>query len=123
MDARVTRAFYARLRRAMPAHDAVRTIHISRCLMSSAQLLTSLALLAAFAGTALAQSSEAEFFRGKTISLGVPSSVGGGYDTYARLIARHIPKHIPGNPAVVTRNLPAAGGLVLANTLYNSSPR
>jgi tripartite-type tricarboxylate transporter receptor subunit TctC len=53
----------------------------------------------------------------------VPSSVGGGYDTYARLVARHIPKHVPGNPAVVTRNLAAAGGLVLANTLYNSSPR
>ncbi len=79
--------------------------------------------LSAPTGAALAQPSEAEFFRGKTISLGVPSSVGGGYDTYARLIAHHLPKHISGNPAVVTRNLPAAGGLVLANALYNSSPR
>jgi tripartite-type tricarboxylate transporter receptor subunit TctC len=80
-------------------------------------------LLAAIVGPAFAQPSETEFFRGKTISLGVPSSVGGGYDAYGRLVARHLPKHVPGNPAVVTRNLPAAGGLVLANTLYNSSPK
>jgi tripartite-type tricarboxylate transporter receptor subunit TctC len=84
-----------------------------------------LALLASLAltGPAHAQPSEADFFRGKTISLGVPSSVGGGYDTYARLVARHYSRYVPGNPAVVTRNLPAAGGLVLANALYSSSPR
>jgi tripartite-type tricarboxylate transporter receptor subunit TctC len=65
----------------------------------------------------------AEFYRGKTINLDVGSSVGGGYDIHGRLLARHIGKHIPGNPTVVPRNVEGAGGLRLANILYNSAPR
>lgn len=65
----------------------------------------------------------AEFYRGKTINLDIGSSVGGGYDIHGRLLARHIGKHIPGNPTVVPRNIEGAGGLRLANIFYNSAPR
>ncbi len=65
----------------------------------------------------------AEFYKGKTINLDIGSSVGGGYDLHGRLLARHIGKHIPGNPTVVPRNVEGAGGLRLANILFNSAPR
>ena len=51
----------------------------------------------------------------------IASGVGGGYDTYARALARHMTKHIPGNPTIVPRNMPGAGGLIAANTLYNNT--
>jgi len=65
----------------------------------------------------------AEFYRGKSVDLDIGYSVGGGYDLYARLIARHLGKHIPGNPAVVTKNMEGAGSLRLANYLYSAAPR
>ena len=49
--------------------------------------------------------------------------VGGGYDVYARLIARHLGKHLAGNPAIVVRNLPGATGLLMTNQLYNVGKR
>ena len=51
----------------------------------------------------------------------VASGAGGGYDTYARALVRYLPKYIPGNPSVVPKNVPGAGGLIAANTLYNST--
>lgn len=63
------------------------------------------------------------FYAGKTISLAVPSGPGGGYDTYARTFARHLPNHIPGKPQIVVQNTPGGGGLVAANNLYNLAPR
>ena len=65
----------------------------------------------------------AEFYRGKTIDISVGFSAGGAYDVYARLIARHIGRHIPGNPTVVPRNMEGAGSLRLANFLYNAAPK
>jgi tripartite-type tricarboxylate transporter receptor subunit TctC len=65
----------------------------------------------------------ADFYRGKTMMLTVGYSVGGGYDTYARILARHLSKHIPGNPAIVTQNMPGAGSLKAANFIYNVAPR
>jgi tripartite-type tricarboxylate transporter receptor subunit TctC len=61
----------------------------------------------------------ADFYRGRTVSLIVGYSVGGGYDTYARILARHIGRHIPGNPTVVVQNMPGAGSLKAANFIYN----
>jgi len=58
------------------------------------------------------------FYEGKTIRIIVGYSAGGGYDTYARLIARHIGKHIPGNPSVVVENMTGAGSLISANYMY-----
>src|SRR5438132_1411594 len=83
------------------------------------RLAASLALLPA---AAVAQ-SPAEFYKGKTVDLYIAYSVGGGYDLYARLLARHLGKHIPGNPLVVPKNMEGAGGLRLANWLYAAAPR
>jgi tripartite-type tricarboxylate transporter receptor subunit TctC len=63
--------------------------------------------------------AQADFYRGKTVDLIIGYSVGGGYDVYARLIARHLGKHIPGNPVVTPKNMDGAGSLRLANWLYN----
>ncbi len=67
--------------------------------------------------------SPAEFYKGRTIELDISSTPGGGYDSYARLLARHMPKNIPGHPAIVTKNVDGAGGLRLENLLYNTAPR
>jgi tripartite-type tricarboxylate transporter receptor subunit TctC len=64
-----------------------------------------------------------DFYTGKQVSLYIGYSAGGGYDTYARVLARHIGKHIPGNPTVVPQNMPGAGSLTLANWLYNIAPK
>ena len=63
------------------------------------------------------------FYKGKTVELYIGYSSGGGYDTYARLLARHLGRHLPGNPTVVPKNMPGAGSLTLANWLYNVAPK
>ena len=65
----------------------------------------------------------AAFFKGRTITIGVGAAAGGGLDTYARLLARHLGKHVPGNPSVVVSNMPGAGGQVVARHLYATAPR
>src|SRR6516162_1770008 len=67
--------------------------------------------------------SVAEFYRGRTIELDVGTGVGGGYDANARLVARHLPRFLPGNPAIVVNNVPGGGGIRAANALYNKSAR
>jgi tripartite-type tricarboxylate transporter receptor subunit TctC len=62
--------------------------------------------------------AQEDFYRGKTVRIVVGSSPGGGFDTYARAIARHMGKHIPGNPGVVVENMTGAGSLRAANYLY-----
>src|SRR5262249_31051444 len=64
----------------------------------------------------------ADFYRGKSLELYISSSVGGGYDAYARMLARHMGRFIPGNPIVVAKNMEGAGGLRLANFPYNAPP-
>src|SRR5262249_32824142 len=59
------------------------------------------------------------FYKGKTIRIIVGFSAGGGFDTYARALARHLSKHIAGNPAVVVENMAGAGSLIAANHIYN----
>ena len=61
----------------------------------------------------------APFYEGKTIRVIVGFSAGGGFDTYSRLIARHMGRHIPGNPTLVVENMPGAASLVSANHVYN----
>jgi tripartite-type tricarboxylate transporter receptor subunit TctC len=70
-----------------------------------------------------AMADVADFYKGKTITIIVGYPPGGGYDTYARSLTRHMGRHIPGNPTVVMRNMPGAGSLVAANHIYNSAPR
>src|SRR5262249_11199584 len=76
----------------------------------------------AFAALAHAEAA-ADFYRGRNVELDISSSVGGGYDVYARMLARHIGRAIPGNPTVVPKNMEGAGGLRLAHLLYNAAPR
>jgi tripartite-type tricarboxylate transporter receptor subunit TctC len=79
-----------------------------------AVLTAAVVLLLAGSGSLEAQS----FFAGKTVRIVVGLAPGGGFDTYARLVARHLGKHIPGNPTVVVENMTGAGGLISANHLY-----
>jgi tripartite-type tricarboxylate transporter receptor subunit TctC len=65
----------------------------------------------------------AEFYRGKQISLVVGYGTGGGYDVYARLIARYLGRHVPGNPGIIVQNMPGAGSLRSVNYLYNAAPK
>ncbi len=74
--------------------------------------------------TSAARADEvADFYKGKTVQLIVGYGPGGGYDVYARVLSRHIGKYIPGNPSVVVQNMPGAGSMLSANTLFNSSPK
>jgi tripartite-type tricarboxylate transporter receptor subunit TctC len=64
-----------------------------------------------------------DFYRGRQFTVIVGYATGGGYDVYGRLIARHIGRHIPGNPNVVVQNMPGAGSLRAVNHLYNNAPK
>jgi tripartite-type tricarboxylate transporter receptor subunit TctC len=65
----------------------------------------------------------ADFFRGKTITMLIGYTSGGGYDLYARVLSKHMGRHIPGNPSIVPQNMPGAGSLRAANFLYNVAPK
>jgi tripartite-type tricarboxylate transporter receptor subunit TctC len=78
--------------------------------------------LALLAAQAHAQPGEA-FFARKTINIFIGYTAGGSYDLYGRLVARHIGKHIPGQPTVIAQNMPGAGSLKAANYLYEVAPR
>jgi tripartite-type tricarboxylate transporter receptor subunit TctC len=82
-----------------------------------------LALLALCHASLVHAQAPAEFYKGRTIDLYIGYSAGGGYDVYARLLARHMGRFIPGNPTIVAKNMPGAGSLVLANWLYNVAPK
>lgn len=76
-----------------------------------------------FAQSAAAEDSVADFYRGKTVRITVGSAVGGGYDGYARLVARHFGKHIPGNPTIVVQNIPGAGGSKAGAYVAQQAPK
>jgi tripartite-type tricarboxylate transporter receptor subunit TctC len=77
----------------------------------------------AFASSIGVAHAQPDFFAGKTITLLIGTTAGGGYDAYGRLLARHIGRHLPGNPSVVPKNMPGAGGVALANHLYHRAPK
>ncbi len=87
---------------------------------AAVRVVLALALVSA-AASALAQ--EASFFAGKKVQLVVGFDVGGGYDLYARTVARHLTNHIPGQPTFVPQNMPGAGSRVAGNWLYNLAPK
>src|SRR5262245_5927324 len=83
--------------------------------MTRKSLILSLTSTLLIAGSLSAQEP---FYKGKTIRIIVAFAPGGGFDTYARSLARHMGKHIPGNPTLVVENMTGAGGLIAANHLY-----
>jgi tripartite-type tricarboxylate transporter receptor subunit TctC len=80
-----------------------------------------LCVLVAAASAASGQ-TVADFYQGKTVTLVVSSSPGGGYDIMSRTIARYLPAHIPGHPRIVVQNMPGAGGIVAMNYFYRAAP-
>jgi tripartite-type tricarboxylate transporter receptor subunit TctC len=89
------------------------------------RLALAAALIAASAGAAAAQSGDAvaRFYAGKNLTFYIGSTPGGGYDSYARLVARHWGDHIPGHPTVVPVNMPGAGSNKLAAYIYSVAPK
>jgi len=88
----------------------------------SASLVLALALATGVRAPASAQ-AVSDFYAGKTIQVLIGFSPGGGYDLYGRLIARHMGRHIPGNPKLVPQNMPGAGSLKAVNYLYGVAPK
>ena len=88
------------------------------------QTFTAVAVIAAWLGMpaqTLAQNDESSFFEGRTITYIVATAPGGGYDTYGRLLVRYMEKYLPGT-RIVVRNIPGAGNIIGANTIYASRP-
>lgn len=95
-------------------HRHFRTDHAGRLAKPAAWLLLVLAAMA----TSPAGAQSSDFYRGKQITFMVGSSPGGGYDAVARLVARHLGKHIPGNPAIIVENTPGGGSVTMTNRIY-----
>jgi tripartite-type tricarboxylate transporter receptor subunit TctC len=91
--------------------------------LSKARLAAAVLAVCCTAVPAAAQDAVEQFYRGKSINLYVGSSAGGGYDTYARVLARYVSKYIPGNPTFVPQNMPGAGSNKLAGYIYSVAPK
>ena len=92
--------------------------------ISRRALLARAAMVAALPACAGAQpASDTGFFKGKTITLITSTGVGGTYDVVARLVARHMPRHIPGNPTMIVENMPGGGNVLATNYMYNIAAR
>jgi tripartite-type tricarboxylate transporter receptor subunit TctC len=85
------------------------------------RILLAAALL--FGGLAPAAQAADDFYKGKQIHLIIPTPSGGSYDGYARILANHMPGHIPGNPTMIAENMPGASGLKSANYIYSAAPK
>jgi tripartite-type tricarboxylate transporter receptor subunit TctC len=86
------------------------------------RLAAALLTIAALAPQARAD-AVSDFYKGKRLNMVIGYGPGGGYDTYGRIMAQHIGKHIPGNPTVIVQNLPGAGSLKAANFIYSGAPK
>lgn len=86
---------------------------------SAIKFITFLGVLSLFSIPTIAK----DFYKGKRLTLVASGGAGGGYDNYTRLLSRHLPKYIPGNPRARVQNLNAAGGMVLANYTYNKAKK
>jgi tripartite-type tricarboxylate transporter receptor subunit TctC len=87
-------------------------------------VLMSIGLAAsAMSTTVAAQDSVADFYKGKRVTILVGFTAGGSSSLYAQSLARHMGRYLPGNPEMLVQNMPGAGGLVVANHVYNSAPR
>jgi tripartite-type tricarboxylate transporter receptor subunit TctC len=100
---------------------------LERTSPAASRLFRTIAVAAAtiwIGATSPAQSEPVEdFYRGRAVNIIIGYAIGGGYDTYARLLGRHIGRHIPGNPTIVPQNMPGAGGLKATQYLFNVAPK
>src|SRR5262249_6099610 len=94
-----------------------------RCSSSTLRCLTAMTLALMSASAPARADAISDFYRGRTINLIIGYAPGGGYDLYARTLARHIGRHIPGNPNIVVQNMPGAGSIKAANFLYLVAPK
>ncbi|HEY4405810.1 MAG TPA: tripartite tricarboxylate transporter substrate-binding protein [Xanthobacteraceae bacterium] len=92
-----------------------------RAFRSASGLALPLLLAAALAPAPAA--AQVDFYKGKTIDLVISTGVGGGLDANARVVARHLADHIPGNPTIVPRNMPGAGHIRAANFVFSQAPK
>jgi tripartite-type tricarboxylate transporter receptor subunit TctC len=120
------RAFGACARAEQLKRDGLmrRTILSNEALSSTTLSLEALALAALLwaAGNAAAQPVE-QFFARKTLTITIGYTAGGSYDLYGRMVARHLGRHIPGQPTIIAQNMPGAGSLKAANYLYDVAPK
>jgi tripartite-type tricarboxylate transporter receptor subunit TctC len=79
--------------------------------------------IGAILASPVSAAAPADFYKGRNVQLIVGFSAGGGYDLYARVLARHMGRHIPGNPSVVPQNMPGAGSVKAANYIYSVAPK
>ena len=89
----------------------------------SLTVLSTAACLAIAVGAAPASAGVADFYKGKTVTVIVPSGSGGTFHLYGQLVSRHIGKYIPGNPQVIVQNRPGAGGVKASNFMANAAPK
>src|SRR5205823_366947 len=80
-----------------------------------------IAVVLTVCGAISSPAAQPSFYQGRQMVIMVASGAGGGYDTYARAFVRYLPKYFPANPSIVPKNVPGAGGLIAANSLYNST--
>jgi len=92
-------------------------------LLSKLSLIGVCGLLFGMASVPSRADDLAGFYSGKTVTVAIGYSAGGGYDLYARLLARYMGKYIPGNPTIVPQNMPGAGSLKVAKYLYEVAPK
>ncbi len=80
-------------------------------------------VVAAFGSSGVSAETVEEFYKGKTITAVVPFAPGGGYAIYTQIVARHLPRFVPGNPTVVPQHMPGAGGILASNHIFNIARR
>jgi tripartite-type tricarboxylate transporter receptor subunit TctC len=90
------------------------------CAAHAATLTATLA--AALASTLASTAAAQDFYKGKTVTIIVGNPAGSGYDAYGRLLARHLPRHLPGQPNIIVQNMPGAGSVKAADYTYNIAP-
>ena len=96
---------------------------VIRCASAHRAFALAIALIASLFSQPAPSAGVEEFYKGRTLSLVIGYSVGGGYDLYARLLARHMGQYIPGHPTIVPQNLTGAGSLRAASFLYSAAPK
>ncbi|HYJ16183.1 MAG TPA: hypothetical protein VE170_11885, partial [Candidatus Limnocylindria bacterium] len=89
--------------------------------MVKTSIVTLLAMVALSMSPMAEVRAQESFYKGQTIRLVVGLAAGGGYDLYSRVIARHLGKHIPGNPTVIVENMTGAGSVIAANYMYRTA--